>query len=282
MADLRTGGGGRPARAPTVRDLLRHTSGFAYPAEIRDPSVRGQVERAGIDSQLTRLGAEAFVQRLASAPLAAEPGTAFRYGFSTDVLGVVLETVEGRPLAEVLRARIFERLGMTETTFAVSDSQRDRLAAAHRVDAAWHAVIAPLGVREPGRPWLDSGGGGLVGTIDDYARFARALADGGRAGGEALLSDESFALLSRDQLPVGVDGPSGYTGPGYGFSLGLAVRLDWGPAAMPCRAGELVWSGLSGTALFVDPARRWFALAFTCNTGSRLMARFEFRRALGA
>jgi hypothetical protein len=77
---------------------------------------------------------------------------------------------------------------------------------------------------------------------------------GGRwAGGQRLLSERLFAELSRNQLADGVDGPAGYTGPGFGFGLGLAVRHDWGPAAMPCSAGELTWSGISGTALFVQP-----------------------------
>jgi CubicO group peptidase (beta-lactamase class C family) len=126
---------------------------------------------------------------------------------------------------------------------------------------------------------MESGGGGLVSTLGDYCCFARVLADGGRIGGERVLSQAIFAEMCRNQLPAGADGPVTYTGPGFGFGLGLAVRLDWGPAAMPCSAGELTWSGISGTAMFVQPAERWFALAFTCNMASRMMARMEFRRA---
>jgi len=79
-----------------------------------------------------------------------------------------------------------------------------------------------------------------------------------------------------------VDGPSGYTGPGFGFGLGLAVRHDWGPSAMPCSAGELTWSGISGTALFVQPRERWFAVLMSANMASRMMARMALRRALVA
>jgi hypothetical protein len=89
-----------------------------------------------------------------------------------------------------------------------------------------------------------------------------------------------FAEFSRQQLPAGVDGPAGYCGPGFGFGLGLAVRQDWGPGAMPCGAGELVWSGISGTALFVQPREQWFALLFSANMASRLMSRMAFRRAV--
>jgi CubicO group peptidase (beta-lactamase class C family) len=131
---------------------------------------------------------------------------------------------------------------------------------------------------------MDSGGGGLVSTLDDYAAFARMLADGGVVGGliggQRLLSERLFAELSRNQLADGVDGPAGYTGPGFGFGLGLAVRHDWGPAAMPCTAGELTWSGVSGTALFVQPRQRWFAVLMSANMASRMMARMTLRRAL--
>ncbi len=94
------------------------------------------------------------------------------------------------------------------------------------------------------------------------------------------MSERWFAEMARDQLPAGVDGPAGYCGPGFGFGLGLAVRLDWGAPAMPCRTGELVWSGISGTALFVHPRERWFALLMSANMASRMMARMAFRRAV--
>lgn len=131
----------------------------------------------------------------------------------------------------------------------------------------------------PGKAWMDSGGGGLVSTIVDYAAFARMLANGGRVGKQRLVSAGLFSEMCRNQLPAGVDGPSAYCGSGFGFGLGLAVRLDWGPAAMPCTAGELLWSGISGTAMFVQPAEQWFALMFSCNLTTRMMVRMEFRRA---
>ena len=127
---------------------------------------------------------------------------------------------------------------------------------------------------------MESGGGGLVTTLDDYVRFARLLANGGCHGEQRLLPESLFSEMSRNQLADGIDGPVAYTGSGFGFGLGLAVRLDQGPAAMPCVAGELTWSGISGTALFVNPHEQWFAIGFTSNMTSRMMARLEFRRAL--
>jgi CubicO group peptidase (beta-lactamase class C family) len=280
MAELRMLSGDRPARAPTVRDLLRHTSGFGYVGEVREAAVRARVAESDLDTRVPHIDPQTFIAELARLPLAFEPGSRFRYSPSTDVVGVILERIAGMPLAEVLRRKIFESLGMTQTGFEVDPTGESLLTAAYPEDTAWYAVERRFGRRTAGKPWMDGGGGGLVSTIADYARFARMLADGGVAGGERILGTELFAEMARDQLPAGLDGPANFTGPGFGFGLALAVRLDWGPAAMPCQAGELAWSGVTGTALFVHPKERWFALAFSCNTSSRMMARMEFRRAL--
>ncbi|MBL8349392.1 MAG: beta-lactamase family protein [Burkholderiaceae bacterium] len=275
---------GAPA-APTVRDLLRHTSGLAYPWEIADTALRDTWLRAGLAPGTAGLDAATFLQRLAGLPLVATPGTVFRYGYSTDVLGCLVEALDGVPLAQALRRRILAPLGMDRTGFELAPGEEAAdLASAHPEDTVWYATVAPIGRREIGRPWLDSGGGGLISTLDDYAAFARLLAHGGviggMAGGRRLVSERLFAEMVRHQLPAGVDGPAGYCGPGFGFGLGLAVRHDGGPAAMPCGAGELAWSGISGTALFVQPREQWFALLFSANMASRMMARMAFRRAL--
>ena len=280
MAELRTVSGARPARVATVRDLLRHTSGFAYAGEIRESAARARATEAGLDTRVPNIDPQTFVAELAGLPSPIEPGTRFRYGSSTDVAGVIIERIAGVPLAEIVRTRIFAPLGMTQTGFEVEPARQPLLTAPYPEDAAWHAIGPRLGIRTPGKPWMDSGGGGLVSTITDYARFARMIADGGVANGERILGPELFAEMARDQLPEGLDGPTGFTGPGFGFGLALAVRLDWGAAAMPCKPGELTWSGVTGTALFAHPGERWFALAFSCNTTSRMMARMELRRAL--
>ena len=290
LQDLRLVGGQRPARAPTVRDLMRHTSGLAYPHEINDAALRAAWASAGFAPAMSGLDEAAFLARLARLPLVAEPGSAFRYGYSTDVLGCVVARLAGEPLGAVLKRRIFTPLGMLNTGFQVSaDMPDDLLASALPCDTAWHATVPAIGRRAPGQPGMDSGGGGLVSTLDDYAAFARWLAGGARgAGGSrgagkpessspALLSADLMAELARNQLPPGVDGPANYCGPGFGFGLGLAVRHDWGPAAMPCHAGELCWSGISGTAMFVHPPTRWFALLFSANMASRMVCRLAFR-----
>jgi CubicO group peptidase (beta-lactamase class C family) len=278
---LRMKSGARPRRAPTLRDLMRHTSGLAYASEIPDAELRAAAAQADFAGRMPYVDAQAFLGALAAAPLAAEPGSAFRYGYSTDVLGMVVAKADGVSLGESLRTRIFQRLGMTDTGFDVPPAGQRRLACAYPEDAAWRARVAGYGLRRPDRPWMESGGGGLVATLGDYARFARMLANGASHDGERLLSPALFREMCRNQLPEGIDGPLGFTGPGFGFGLALAIRLDWGAAAMPCAAGEMAWSGISGTTMFVHPDERWFALAFTSNLASRMTMRMEFRRAAG-
>jgi CubicO group peptidase (beta-lactamase class C family) len=279
LAGMRLKGGARPHAAATVRDLMRHTSGLAYPYEISDPELRSAWAGSGIVAGSAGQDAPAFLRRVAALPLVAEPGTAFRYGYSTDVLGCIVEQLEVSTLGAALQRRLFAPLGMRHTNFEIAEGEQGAVPSAYAEDAAWHATVAPIAARKSGLPWMDSGGGGLVSTLDDYAAFARLLAHGGVLDGRRMLSQRLFAELARNQLPAGVEGPAGYCGPGFGFGLGLAVRHDWGPSAMPCTAGELTWSGISGTALFVQPHEQWFALMFSSNMSSRMMARMEFRRA---
>lgn len=278
LRDLRLAGGAAPLRAPTVRDLMRHTSGLAYPFEIADAALREAWLGAGISAAMSGLDPASFQARIAGLPLVAEPGRAFRYGYSTDVLGCIVEAVEGQTLAAVLQRRLFTPLGMTRTSFELQAGEDADVATAFADDTAWHATIPAIGRRTAGQPWIDSGGGGLISTLDDYAAFGRLLADGGEAGGQRLLSEAMMAEMFRNQLPAGVDGPAAYCGPGYGFGLGLAIRLDWGPAAMPSTPGEGAWSGISGPALFVQPRERWFAVMMCANMASRMICRLALRR----
>lgn len=281
IASMRLLDGAAPAREPTVRDLMRHTAGLPYGGETRDPQALERVRAEGIDGRLPLLEPSAFLQSLARLPLANQPGEAFRYGYSTDVLGLVIEGILGQRLGDALAERVFGPLGMRDTRFGLEAAQHERMAGAFPEDRAWHGFFDMFVKADHAGTPLQSGGGGLASTIDDYARFARMLANGGMSEGHRILSEESFAEMTRNQLPDGVDGPFGFTGPGFGFGLGVAVRQPWGVAAYPCARGEFTWSGVTGTAMFVDPARRWFALMFSCNTASRMIARFEFRRAVG-
>lgn len=282
LAAQRMPDGALPARPVTVRDLLRHTAGVPYSGEMRDPAARAKALELGLDGRMASMTPEAFLEALVTLPLANQPGAAFRYGFATDLAGLVVERVTGQRLGDALRERLLEPLGMQDTGFTVPVTGVGRLATAFATDKVWHGFDRQFrDGQDKGSP-MHSGGGGVISTVPDYARFARMLANGGEAGGRRYLKAETFAEMCRDQLGPTVDGPAGYAGPGFGFGLALAVRLDWGPSAIPSPAGELTWSGVTGTGLYVRPADRWFAIQFSCNNASRLMARFEFRRAAAA
>jgi CubicO group peptidase (beta-lactamase class C family) len=278
LAALKLASGRAPQRLPTLRDLLRHTSGFAYGGEIRDPALRAAAVAANIDGRLPLLTPEELLAALAALPLACEPGSNFLYGFSTDVLGLVIERVTGMRLGEALREALLDPLGMADTGFELPAADERRFARAFPEDKGWHGFVDAFALGQGRGTPLHSGGGGLVSTVPDYQRFARMLVDGGQANGRRFLSDESLGEMFSNQLDPMLAGPVGLTGPGFGFGLGLAVRLDWGASATPSRAGELTWSGICGTVLWLQPRERWFALQFSANMRSRMLSRMEFRR----
>lgn len=280
LAGLKLATGKAPARQPTYRDLMRHTSGLAYVGEIRDPALRATASEAGLDGRLPLLAPAAVLAQLAALPLACEPGSQFLYGFSTDVLGLAIERVTGVRLGDALREYLLGPLGMVETGFEVPAAATARFARAFSDDTAWHGFADKYAqAQQQGTP-MQSGGGGLVSTIDDYARFARMLMAGGEANGRRLLSADSLRQMFANQLDPLNPGPVGFTGPGFGFGLGLAVRLDWGASATPSTAGELTWFGICGTVVWLHPRERWFAIQFGANMRSRMLSRMEFRRTI--
>ena len=217
----------RPAAGPIrMRDLLRHTSGLAYDT----PDGLGEIYRARELRSGTLSGAE-FVKRLARAPLAEDPGTRWRYGLSTDVLGRILEVITGKPLDQVIAQRVLLPLGLADTGFQVLPRDVERLGPIYewRDDAF---VVAEDPRRSPllqppiavsgGGGWGDTGSlGGAVSTAADLLRFLRWLAAGGALDEVRVLEPETVALMTRDHL----DGkPS--LGPGYGYGLGVGVVTD--------------------------------------------------------
>jgi CubicO group peptidase (beta-lactamase class C family) len=197
---------------------------------------------------------EEFTRRAAEAPLVHQPGTAFEYGISTDVLGRVVEAVSGKTLDAFLEERLFRPLRMADSRFWLGPDRIGRLAHHLGVDPA--AGNRPIGLFDPSKPPGNaSGGGGGLGTAADYIRFAQMLANGGALDGVRILSPETVRLMTADHMvgmaqpaPVGVLGT-----PGYGFGLGFAVRLQDGVAGVHGNAGQYMWSGYGGTHFWVDP-----------------------------
>ena len=278
LGALKLGSGRAPQRAPTIRDLLRHTSGMAYAGEIGDPAVREAALAADIDGRLPLLTPDGLLNELAALPLAFEPGTRFGYGFSTDVLGLVIERITGMRLGEALREALLDPLGMHDTGFDVPAAAASRLVRGFDDDRGWSGFDQKYALAQQQGSPMHSGGGGLVSSMADYVRFARMLVDGAQAGGRRFLSEDSLRQMFSDQLDPMAPGPAAFTGPGFGFGLGFAVRLDWGACATPSRAGELTWFGICGTVLWLQPRERWFAIQLSANMRSRMLSRMEFRR----
>ena len=262
-----------PALQPmTVQDLLRHTAGLTYEILPGATAVRQAYADAKLGSP-HRSNAD-FSRLLASLPLAHQPGSCWEYSRATDVLGRLVEVVSGQPLGERLRSAIFQPLAMADTGFSVPSREQQRIAEPFAADPDTGAAVR-LG--EPRRVnAFESGGGGLVSTALDYGRFLQMLLQGGRLGDARVLGRKTVELMTADHL-----GPLPRCGdllpPGYGFGLGLAVRIAAGLATDPGSIGTYGWSGASGTAFFVDPAEAMFGVMLAQAPGQAAELRELFR-----
>lgn len=231
-----------PARQMTVQDLLRHTSGLTY-GEFGNSLIHAMYKDARIgDPNLTNAQ---FVTALAKMPLRFSPGARWEYSRSTDVLGRVIEVIEGKPLGQVLTTRILAPLGMTDTAFAVPADKLGR-------------VVQPK--MEPFYDYaqkraFEGGGEGLAGTLEDYLKFSVMLANGGTSNGKRLLGPQTVAFMTADHL-----GATPGFAPGRGFGLGFAVRTKAGEANLPGSVGEYFWSGYAGTLFFINPQKDLIAI----------------------
>ena len=241
-------------RPATVQDLLRHTAGLTYEF-LGNADVQRQYARLQIGSR-ERSNAE-FSRVLAGLPLMYQPGSVWEYSRATDVLGRLVEVLSGQTLGEYLRSNIFIPLGMHDTGFSVTETDHPRIAEpfAHDPDGG-----VPMRVLEPRRvAAMESGGGGLLSTTMDYARFLQFMRNRGELDGVRLLGSRTVDFMTADHL-----GAIPVTGevlpPGYGFGLGFAVRTATGIASVPGSKGLYYWGGIAGTTFFVDPAEDLYAM----------------------
>lgn len=263
-----------PATQPsTVQDLLRHTAGLTYEF-TGNGHVNALYSQAGLgDRQQTN--AE-LCERIAALPLAHQPGTAWAYSRATDVLGRVIEVITGQPLGAFLREAILQPLGMHETAFFVPPAQHHRIAEAFEHDPDGGEQMAMHDPREV--PAMEMGGGGLMSTLHDYARFLQCLSNGGELDGQRLLSPHTLAFMTADHLGGTIahaDNP--LLPPGHGFGLGFAVRTRLGEANVHGSLGTYHWSGIGGTHFFVDPAQELFAIFMAQAPNQRIHYRMKMR-----
>ncbi|MEA2841795.1 MAG: hypothetical protein QOF41_3125 [Methylobacteriaceae bacterium] len=262
-----------PAERPiTIQDLLRHTSGLTY-----EFVGTGAVQRMYFDKKLPstdQTNAE-HVERLASLPLFSQPGRQWDYSRSTDVLGRIAEIVSGETLGQFLQKRIFDPLGMTDTGFPVPTEKQSRIAEPFANDPDTGDAVRLLDIRRPAK--FESGGGGLVSTIGDYARFLDMLAAGGIRDGQRLLARKTIDLMRSDHLGPNVRRGSELLQPGHGFGLGFAVRTKPGMSVMPGSPGLYYWGGIAGTTFWIDPAEDLYAMMLIQAPGQRDYYRALFR-----
>ncbi|MGI9134465.1 MAG: serine hydrolase domain-containing protein [Rhodoferax sp.] len=248
-----------PKSAPTVHDLLRHTSGLTYEILGSEP-IQRKYAQARLGSR-ERTNAE-FCKALAAIPLIFEPGTLWEYSRATDVLGAVVEVVSGQSLGAFLQQHIFDPLGMVDTGFVVPPHKHSRIAEPFAKDPDGGIAMKLFDMRQ--ETPMQAGGSGLASTAMDYARFLQCLQNGGELMGQRILGPATVGYMTADHLgSIGVN-RSGRSGellqPGHGFGLGFAVRLQEGVGNSPGSAGMYFWGGIAGTTFFVDPAKEFFAL----------------------
>ena len=242
-----------PAKNPiTVQDLMRHTSGLTYGGRGATPVHK--MYPAGSAVAAFQYNAQEFTDKLASTPLLYEPGTVWDYGFGIDVLGVIEEKIAGKPLDAVLRERIWNKVGMPDTTFSVPQSSRARLAQPLPVDPMngkpQNIDILSKSVK------FDCGGSCAFSTAGDYIRFGQMLLNGGSLDGKRVLGPQTVTFMASNHLNKDIKNNVGLTEPGrvgYGFGLGVAVRMERGLSAINGNVGDFTWNGANGTVFWADP-----------------------------
>ena len=261
-----------PVHQPaTVQDLLRHTAGLTYEF-LGSAHVQRLYAQAQIGSR-ERSNA-AFCETLASLPLFHPPGSQWAYSRATDVLGRLLEVITGQTLGELLQHTIFGPLGMRDTAFSVPEADHARIAELFAHDPDGGIPMRVLNPREV--PALEAGGGGLMSTTRDYARFLQCLLNRGQLDGVRLLGSHTVDFMTADHLGS-IPSHDSLLPPGHGFGLGFAVRTQAGVSPIPGSVGTYHWGGIAGTTFFVDPAENFFGILMTQAPNQRDHVRNLFR-----
>ena len=249
-------------RQPTMRELMSHTSGFAYGLSGIDPANAAFRDQKILEAPDT----QTFIDKVAGVPLLFQPGEAWFYSVGMDIQGYIIEKLSGQRFGDYLQSRMFEPLGMTDTGFYVLDEKYDRLSEVYGFDPESGAMVP---VPFPGVMFrketvaFESGGGGLVSTMDDYGRFSQMLVNRGELDGVRILKPETIELLRTNVLrddqflsSLGVNQGDVYPGLGMGLTVGTVEDPEAVPSVIP--AGSYFWSGAASTWFWVDPVNELY------------------------
>ena len=265
------------ARPVTYRQVLSHTAGFTYGGLLEQVGAPGSGDPVDAAYKALRIrrdpaeDLEAFMGKLAQAPLRYQPGTKWMYSLATDVVGALVERLSGRRLDVFLREEIFEPLGMDDTGFSVPERAHDRFAACYARGADKALKLVDDAEKSPflQPPVFLSGGGGLVSTLEDYGRFCDMLRCGGAVDGQRIIGPRTLDLMTANHLPGGgdlstlaLDSFSETLPAGVGFGLGFAMTLDGVAAGYACE-DEYYWGGAASTAFWIDPIEDLYVVFLT-------------------
>jgi len=281
LKDLKveTAAGDVPLNRPIwVQDLMRHTAGFVYAGSTRSPRIKKLYDDLNIESREVDITSEEMLKSLGQIPLAHQPGTFWEYSIAVDVLGLLLERVEKKPLDTLVKELLINPLGMKDTTWWVASNNMGRLAESLDSDGQKAAMLKSYRQSyDPSGKSYFKGGAGLVGTASDYLRFAQMILNGGELDGRRYLSRKTVEFML-SQHTVGMGGSTiGTTGPGYGFGLGFGVRLDEGMGWIPGSKGDAMWAGAWGTSFWIDPKEKLVGILMAQGPSNRIHTRMLYK-----
>jgi CubicO group peptidase (beta-lactamase class C family) len=242
------------ARPLLVHDVMRHTAGFVYGGSTKSERIRKLYNDLNIEAREVDITASEMLKNLGQIPLAHQPGTFWEYSIAVDVLGLLMERVENKPLDEIVQTLLLGPLNMKDTSWWVPPEKTSRLAECLDSDPLKAGML--LSYRQsydPSGKCYFKGGAGLVGTAQDYLQYAQMMVNGGQLNGRRYLSSKTVEFML-SQHTVGMGGTTvGTTGPGYGFGIGFGVRLDEGMGWTAGSKGDAMWAGAWGTSFWIDP-----------------------------
>lgn len=268
-----------PAKRPiTIQDLMRHTSGITYGG-------RGTTaihKLWPVSSSLAAYGGttDQFMETISKLPLLYQPATTWDYSLSTDALGAVIEKVTGKSLGAALEERVWSRIGMPDTAFDTLATRSARIAQLLPNDPLTGKPQSVRLIRE--QPKFECGGACAFSTAGDYLRFGQMLMNGGVIDGQRVLSSRTVRLMTSDHLGKDIKNNVAGTaawGAGYGFGLGVAVRVEPGVAATNGSVGDYSWNGANGTSYWADPRERLVVVLMTASIGE---VRSRYREQMAA
>ena len=244
------------SRPITIKHLFTHTSGLIYDFDEKDPL--GKIYKQADLWSVPDL--DAFMKKVADLPLKHQPGDQYSYGINTDVLGALVERLSQKKFSVFLQERIFKPLGMKDTSFDVPDDKMNRLAKTYKQGPEGKLIEAELLIGTSPALGVESGGGGLFSTADDYFRFAQMLLNNGTFDGKRILGRKTVELMTANHL-LSLPDQAEVAKRAQGFGLGVEVQQDLGRSGLPGSVGAFGWYGAATTYARIDPRERIVAIA---------------------